>query len=166
MAEQRIPNPRDGSSNLSTPANFLNVVSIHDTIYPMSNFSRYYLQQMGITLWQCHKPEYFPHLPNQAEKITLPKNCRILIISNDRLAAHSQFISQILHTLQLDFNQSHTISEEELKYYYQVPDWIWTIGCVQSTLAAERQLSSPSLDVLLHSGKAKKQLWQQIVHNL
>ena len=129
----------------------------------MSNFSRYYLQQMGITLWQCHKPEQFPHLASQAEKIALPKHCQILIIANDKLAPHSQFIKQILRTLQLELNQSHIITEEELKYYFQTPEWIWTIGCKQSDLAAKQQLSSPHLDVLLHSAQAKKQLWQQIV---
>jgi len=129
----------------------------------MSNFSRYYLQQMGITLWQCHKPEQFPHLASQAEKKPLPKHCQILIIANDKLAPHSQFIKQILRTLQLEPNQSHIITEDELKYYYQTPKWIWTIGCKQSELAAKQQLSSPHLDVLLHSAQAKKQLWQQIV---
>lgn len=129
----------------------------------MSNFSRYYLQQMGITLWQCHKPEQFPHLASQAEKIALPKHCQILIVANDKLAPYNQFIQQILRTLQLDLKHSHIITEDQLKYYYQTPEWIWTIGCKQSALAAKKQLSSPHLDVLLHSAQAKKQLWQQIV---
>ncbi len=132
----------------------------------MSNFSRYYLQQMGITLWQCHKPEQFPHLASQAAKIALPKNCKMLIVANEKLTPYSQFIQQILRTLQLELNQSHIITADELKFYYQTPEWIWTIGCKQSALAAKKQLSSPNLDVLLHSAQAKKQLWQQIVANM
>ena len=132
----------------------------------MSNFSRYYLQQMGITLWQCHKPQYFPHLPSQAEKISLPTSCHIVIVCNEQLNAQRRFIKQVLKSLQLDLDQALIIEESQLQYYYQAPEWIWTIGCQQSQLAAKRQLSSPDLAQLINSAKAKKQLWQQIVSYL
>jgi len=132
----------------------------------MKQQSRYYLQQMGIPLWQCRKPELYPHLASEAKKVDLPKSCKILVVSNENLHAHSHFIAQVLRTLQLELNQCHIVTDVELLNYYQEPEWLWFLGCPQSHLTTNKQLTSPKFDQLLHSAKAKKQLWQQIVRLL
>ena len=129
----------------------------------MSQLSRYYLQEMGILQWQCHKPEHYPHLASQAKKVALPKTCKLLLVTNDNVNAHSHFISQVLRPLQLDISQCHVVTESELSNYYQEPDWLWFMGSQVSDFSAKNQLQSAELDTLLHSAKAKRELWQQII---
>ncbi len=130
----------------------------------MSNLSRYYLQQMGITLWQCHKPDLYPHSQSLPNRASLPKNCRILIVSDDNIAAHSQFITNVLSAMYISFNECLVVSTAELAGYQDAPEWIWCIGCEQYTLSADKSLFSPNLEGLLNSGKAKRHLWQQIIN--
>lgn len=130
----------------------------------MSNLSRYYLQQMGITLWRCDKPTHYPEHFCQQEKKELPQQCKLLIISNDNFNGHPHFLSQILKALQLDINQCLVITEAESEFYYQEPDWLWVLGSNSSlTISSSRLLLSPMLDELMHSPKAKRALWQQMI---
>ncbi len=121
------------------------------------------LQQMGITQWTLRRPTVL-----QGEiAVTLPAQTRLVIVAAPLPAPHDPLISDVLHSLSLRPEQVYPLTPEQIAMLpASTHCHTWCMGVDVPPAWTGVQLSSPALDALYASPRAKRALWQQISEHL
>lgn len=128
------------------------------TAFAMANHRDWYLQQMGITLWELRHSSV---LRGEIATI-LPDEVRLILVATQTDIISDPLVNDVLRTLQLAPHQVLVIPHERVTMLIQERECnSWWLGGQPQSLPGI-QLISPPLEVLYRSAVARAGLWQQI----
>ncbi len=126
------------------------------------SLANYYLQEMGVDLYQVRRPERINY--SYQQPIELDKQCRLLLVAQQYpTQSEIRYLSKILQSMALTLEQIQFIEVDFIQQVNQEGvEWLWLCGVEPIIETRAKLLTSPALSDIPSSTAHRKALWQQI----